>query len=295
MNDTAQLAALSEQVAWLVSRQERNDELWDELMPVGRQVMSSLAARLDGAEKSGWLAFGRELLAVGERVVEHYSPEDVRRLGDAIVPILDAVRAVTQPEMMTLAADAAGAVEAGAKKPVGMLGAMRATRDEDVQRGLAIVIEVLRRIGEDTRKRRSAAPAANDRQARLAAVLGPRRARTEPRPAPRVAPPAAAPPVPVAVNGVAFGADGYLADSTQWTKPLAESLAGSAGITLGEQHWQVLEAARADFAKTKASPNVRRLTQIQPLDTKQLYALFPKAPGRTVAKLAGLPKPTGCL
>jgi sulfur relay (sulfurtransferase) DsrC/TusE family protein len=29
--------------------------------------------------------------------------------------------------------------------------------------------------------------------------------------------------------------------------------------------------------------------------TKDLYALFPKAPGRTIAKIAGLPKPAGCL
>jgi sulfur relay (sulfurtransferase) DsrC/TusE family protein len=29
--------------------------------------------------------------------------------------------------------------------------------------------------------------------------------------------------------------------------------------------------------------------------TKELYVLFPRAPGRTIASIAGLPKPAGCL
>jgi sulfur relay (sulfurtransferase) DsrC/TusE family protein len=37
------------------------------------------------------------------------------------------------------------------------------------------------------------------------------------------------------------------------------------------------------------------LTQIASVTTKDIYALFPKAPGRTIAKIAGLPKPAGCL
>jgi sulfur relay (sulfurtransferase) DsrC/TusE family protein len=28
---------------------------------------------------------------------------------------------------------------------------------------------------------------------------------------------------------------------------------------------------------------------------KALYQLFPKAPGKTVARLAGIPKPAGCV
>jgi sulfur relay (sulfurtransferase) DsrC/TusE family protein len=31
------------------------------------------------------------------------------------------------------------------------------------------------------------------------------------------------------------------------------------------------------------------------VSTKDLYTLFRKAPGRTIAALAGLPKPAGCL
>ena len=57
----------------------------------------------------------------------------------------------------------------------------------------------------------------------------------------------------------------------------------------------MLDAARADFAATGSSPNIRRLTQVAGVSTKDLYVLFPRAPGRTIAKIAGLPKPAGCL
>ena len=86
-----------------------------------------------------------------------------------------------------------------------------------------------------------------------------------------------------------------MTDATQWNKTIAETLAIAQAISLTDAHWKVLEAARADFAKANASPNIRRLTQIQPLTTKDLYGLFPRAPGRTIAKIAGLPKPAGCL
>ena len=62
-----------------------------------------------------------------------------------------------------------------------------------------------------------------------------------------------------------------------------------------DAHWVLVDAARADFEATRVSPNIRRLTQVSGVATKDVYALFPKAPGRTLAKIAGLPKPAGCL
>ena len=67
------------------------------------------------------------------------------------------------------------------------------------------------------------------------------------------------------------------------------------GVELTDEHWHVLETARKDFEATGTSPNLRRLTEVASVTTKDLYRLFPKAPGRTLAKIAGLPKPAGCL
>jgi TusE/DsrC/DsvC family sulfur relay protein len=295
------LDAISEQLAWLVAKQEKQEELWTELMPIAKEMLTSFSNRLDGYERQGYFAFGQALLEVGQKVVQNYSADDVHKLGDAVVTILDGVRAVTQPEVMRLATDAAQVVaQIDRTEPVGLFGVVRATRDEDVQRAIAVLLEVLRKVGHGVKAMGERQTQTDDRRARLAAVLGPKRGRTVlgverapvAPPPPRAAPAAA---TPVMVEGVKFTPDGHLADATAWTKPMAETLATAQGVKLTDAHWKVLEAARADFASAQASPNIRRLTQVANVTTKDLYALFPRAPGRTIAKIAGLPKPAGCL
>ena len=103
------------------------------------------------------------------------------------------------------------------------------------------------------------------------------------------------PPVAATIEGVGFAADGSLVDPKVWTRELALKIAAVEGVTLAPPHWKVVDFARTDFAATGASPNIRRLTQSTGLSTKELYALFPKAPARTTARIAGLPKPAGCI
>lgn len=93
----------------------------------------------------------------------------------------------------------------------------------------------------------------------------------------------------------ALDPDGHLADRKQWTRAVGERIATALAVDMGEAHWRLIEVARADFEKNGAAPNVRRLTQVAGVSTKELYALFPHAPARTIAKIAGLPKPAGCV
>ena len=172
-------------------------------------------------------------------------------------------------------------------RPMGAFRALRATRDDDVQKGLGIMIDVLRRIGHGANGAPAADGKALDQKAKLAALVAPRRTRLLPAPAPARA---AAPAQPVA-----RAADDRPIDPATWTHAIAEAIARNHGITLDERRWALIDAARADFASTKASPNIQRLTSVAHVTTKDLYQLFPKAPARTIAKIAGLPKPAGCL
>ena len=306
------LDTISAQLATLVERQRATEEFLDEMSPILRAALSSAAGRLDALEKKGYFAFGRELAAVFERVVEGFTAEDVRQLGDAIVGILETVRAMTQPEVLRVAADASTVLQnADRAEPVGIVGMVRATSDRDVQRGMAVMLDVMRHVGRAAtlvHGKRASSPlrdALTDKRAKLDAITGAKRPKAlgvERTPA-KASPPLAAcavptqGPAPVAtvIDGIAFGADGHLADASQWTRSLGESLAAMQGLAMTDAHWKLVEDARKDFDATKVSPNIRRLTQVTGLSTKDIYALFPKAPGRTLAKIAGLPKPAGCL
>ncbi len=64
---------------------------------------------------------------------------------------------------------------------------------------------------------------------------------------------------------------------------------------LNEAQWTVLEWARKKWEEKGAAPNIRRITTGMGIETRTLYQRFPKAPARTIAKIAGIPKPVGCL
>ena len=95
---------------------------------------------------------------------------------------------------------------------------------------------------------------------------------------------------------IELDAEGFLAAQSQWSPEIAEALAKENGIALTPRHWQVLTFCRDDAAKNGGlSPGLRRISQLSGVSMKELYALFPKGPGKLAARIAGLPKPKSCL
>lgn len=94
---------------------------------------------------------------------------------------------------------------------------------------------------------------------------------------------------------IRLDAEGYLANASQWTPDVANALAREVGVDLSPEHWKVIEASRKDYETQRQSPGLRRITQLTGVSMKDLYRLFPKAPGKICARIAGLPKPKSCL
>ena len=161
----AKIDALTGHVGYLVERQRWQADLVDEMMPILRLAMNVSADHLHGMDQKGYFTFGREALQVVERIVESYSEEDVRALGAHIVGIMDTVKNITQPAILQVANEATDVFQhADDVEPMGMMGMMRATRDDDTQKGMAIVFEVLRQIGRTA----SAAGGSDQPRARVA-------------------------------------------------------------------------------------------------------------------------------
>jgi tRNA 2-thiouridine synthesizing protein E len=90
--------------------------------------------------------------------------------------------------------------------------------------------------------------------------------------------------------------EGFLVNAAQWVPEMADVLAREAGIApLTPAHWTVITFCREDAAREGQSPGLRRISKMAGVDTRQLYALFPKGPGKLAARLAGLPKPRSCV
>ncbi|HEX9162686.1 MAG TPA: TusE/DsrC/DsvC family sulfur relay protein [Thermoanaerobaculia bacterium] len=96
-------------------------------------------------------------------------------------------------------------------------------------------------------------------------------------------------------HAVTVNDEGFLLDSSQWTPSVAEEIARETGVSLNEKHWQVISFCREDAAREGQSPGLRRIAKLSGVGMKELYALFPKGPGKLAARIAGLPKPQGCI
>jgi TusE/DsrC/DsvC family sulfur relay protein len=101
----------------------------------------------------------------------------------------------------------------------------------------------------------------------------------------------------IAGKEVQINDEGFMTDATEWNKDIAMAIAGEEGIPeLTADHWKVIDWAR-DTAQNMnwKSPTLRQITTGTGVNTKQLFALFPKGPAKKVAHIAGLGKPEGCV
>jgi len=97
------------------------------------------------------------------------------------------------------------------------------------------------------------------------------------------------------LENLSFDDDGFMTDSTQWSKEVGMAIAQILEIELTDKHWEVIEFSRSVYAEENDAPTLRKITKSLNLPTKELYDLFPGGAAKIAAKIAGLPKPTGCI
>jgi tRNA 2-thiouridine synthesizing protein E len=100
--------------------------------------------------------------------------------------------------------------------------------------------------------------------------------------------------------------EGYLINLGDWDKDvavvLAESERSNGMEDLTDAHWEILDFLREYYEEFQIAPAVRVLTKAvgkklgkDKGNSQYLYSLFPQGPGKQACKIAGLPKPTGCI
>lgn len=100
----------------------------------------------------------------------------------------------------------------------------------------------------------------------------------------------------IAGKTLELDADGNLVNLNDWDEEIAKAFAKEEGIEeLNDRHWVVLNFMRTVFQEKGDAPSIRKLTKESGVNTKELYSLFPKGPAKKAARIAGLPKPKGCI
>jgi tRNA 2-thiouridine synthesizing protein E len=90
--------------------------------------------------------------------------------------------------------------------------------------------------------------------------------------------------------------DGFLVDPDNWNEDVVMEFAKVEDVAeLTEDHWKVINYLRDYYKQFGIAPMIRKLCKDTGFTLKQIYDLFPSGPAKGACKLAGLPKPTGCV
>ncbi|MBK6401825.1 MAG: TusE/DsrC/DsvC family sulfur relay protein [Rhodocyclaceae bacterium] len=108
----------------------------------------------------------------------------------------------------------------------------------------------------------------------------------------------------IEVNGKSYEVDeeGYLINLGDWNEEVGNFLAQQEGVNMTDQHWEVINFLRDYYNEFQIAPAGRVLTKAigkklgpEKGNSQYLYELFPYGPAKQACKIAGLPKPTGCV
>ncbi len=90
--------------------------------------------------------------------------------------------------------------------------------------------------------------------------------------------------------------DGFIQEPECWNEALARLLAKGEDVPeLTEDHWKVINYLRDYYRQFGIAPMIRKLCKDTGFQLKYIYELFPSGPAKGACKIAGLPKPTGCV
>jgi len=101
--------------------------------------------------------------------------------------------------------------------------------------------------------------------------------------------------------------DGFLQDWEEWDEEVALALAkdtrfGGEGVEMNDDAWEIVRYLRDYFIKFGVAPPIRMLVKESKKrlgkekgTLEYIYELFPQGPAKDACRIAGLPKPTGCV
>jgi tRNA 2-thiouridine synthesizing protein E len=90
--------------------------------------------------------------------------------------------------------------------------------------------------------------------------------------------------------------DGFLSDPAIWNEELAAAIARYDGIAeMNEKHWAIVRIIRTNWEEKGMAPMIRVICQQTGVKLREIYELFPLGPARGACRVAGLPKPDGCV
>ena len=97
-------------------------------------------------------------------------------------------------------------------------------------------------------------------------------------------------------RNIEFDKDGFMKEPALWDDGVACRIALEEGIgQMSDKHWAVVRFIRSYWEEHDLAPPVRLLCKEGGVTVREVYKLFTSGPARGACRIAGLPKPDGCV
>ncbi|HHL71407.1 MAG TPA: DUF1641 domain-containing protein [Bacteroidetes bacterium] len=136
-------------IAKMVEQLESMADLLEDATPIGKQAFLDLLVTLDELDRKGYFEFLRESARIFDNIVTSFSVEDVRLLADNIVTILETVKNLTQPDMLSAINNALSVyknLDIKVDEKISYRELLRQARTPEMRRGLAFGIQFLKNL-----------------------------------------------------------------------------------------------------------------------------------------------------
>jgi tRNA 2-thiouridine synthesizing protein E len=90
--------------------------------------------------------------------------------------------------------------------------------------------------------------------------------------------------------------NGFMQEPRRWGRAVAEAIALDEGIAeMTDNHWAIVNFIRSYWEQHDLAPPVRLLCQETKIGVREIYKLFRSGPAKGACRVAGLPRPDGCV
>lgn len=130
---------------------ESATDLMKDIGPIINQMGMDAINQMSELERQGYFAFFGESKKIMDNIIAHFSPQDVSALADNVVTILETVKSMTQPDMLSAMNNAVTVFKSMDTKEIkeySLIGAMRAMNSKEMRKGIGFMIAFLKKLSK---------------------------------------------------------------------------------------------------------------------------------------------------
>lgn len=139
----------TQNISLVITKFESLLDFVEDSRPVTKELFNDVLIHLNELDQKGYFIFIKELFGAMDRIVEHFSVDDVRQLSANATTILETVKNMTQPEMLKAMNNAVTIYKNLDPKDVQEVSVWKLFRElntPEMKRGIGFVMSFLKSI-----------------------------------------------------------------------------------------------------------------------------------------------------